>query len=73
MPRLSVLSGREVVRGLQRLGFKPIRQRGSHTNLRKGDLTVIAPDHSEMRRGMPGSILKMGQVSVDDLVDSVSH
>lgn len=72
MPRLPVLSGREVVRGLQRLGFEPVGQRGITPSSAKGDLTLIVPDHSEVRRGTLGSILKMGEVSVDDLVDAVS-
>ena len=33
MPRLPVVSGREVVRALERLGFAQVRQRGSHVTL----------------------------------------
>ena len=73
MPRLPVLSGREVVRGLQRLGFEPVGQCGITSSSSKGDLTLIVSDHGEVQRGTLGSILKMGQVSVDDLVDAVSH
>ena len=36
MPSLPVISGGEVVRGVQRLGFSVVRQRGSHIVLRKG-------------------------------------
>ena len=30
MPKLPVVSGEEAIRALERLGFKQIRQRGSH-------------------------------------------
>lgn len=73
MPKLPVLSGREVVRGLQRLGFEQVGQRGSHIKLRKGTSTVIVPDHREVRRGTLSSILKMANVPVEDLLNSVSH
>ena len=73
MPKLPALSGREVVRGLRRLGFERIGQRGSHTKLRKGQLTVIVPDHREVRRGTLSSILKMANVTVEDLLNAVSH
>ncbi|MBA2351715.1 MAG: type II toxin-antitoxin system HicA family toxin, partial [Burkholderiales bacterium] len=36
MPSLPVVSGAEVVRALQHLGFVVTRQRGSHIVLRKG-------------------------------------
>ena len=73
MPKLPALSGRGVVRGLQRLGFERIGQRGSHIKLRKGQLTVIVPDHREVRRGTLSSILKMANVTVEDILNAVSH
>lgn len=73
MPRLPPLSGREVIRGLQRLGFEQIGQRGSHIKMRRGGSTVIVPDHREVRRGTLSSILKLASVSVDDLLDALSN
>jgi len=73
MPSLPVLSAREVVRGLQRLGFERVGQRGSHIKLRKGGLSVIVPDHREVRRGTLASILKMAGVSVEDLIAAVAN
>ena len=54
MPKLPVVSGREAVRALERIGYRLDRQRGSHMILRHGDpphrrLTV--PDHRELAKG----------------------
>ena len=73
MPRLPTLSGRELVRGLERLGFERIGQKGSHIKLRKGSATVIVPDHREVRRGTLSSILSMGGVSAAELLGAISH
>ncbi len=73
MPRLPTLSGREVVRGLERLGFERISRKGSHIKLRRGSATVIVPDHREVRKGTLSSILSMGGVSVADIVSAISH
>ena len=36
MPKLPRISGSEIVRALQRLGFEVARQRGSHIIMRRG-------------------------------------
>ncbi|MDQ2893270.1 MAG: type II toxin-antitoxin system HicA family toxin [Pseudomonadota bacterium] len=73
MPRLPVLSGRDVVRGLERLGFDRIGQRGSHVKLRRGSVTVIVPDHREVRRGTLAVIVHQAGISIDDLMTALSH
>lgn len=55
MPKLRVLSGREVCRILSQNGFKQVRQKGSHIlmqkKLRDSTVTIPVPDHAELRRG----------------------
>ena len=56
MPKLRVLSGREVLRILDQFGFQNFAQRGSHINVRRvleGGLTqtLPVPDHDEIDRG----------------------
>lgn len=55
MPRLRVLSGREVCRVLAAQGFQEIRRKGSHIIMQKKEqdttITVPVPDHSELRMG----------------------
>ena len=73
MPRLPVLSGREVLRALERLGFGQVGQRGSHVKLRRGSATVIVPNHREVRRGTLAGILQQAGVSLDELMSALSH
>ncbi|MGF1549744.1 MAG: type II toxin-antitoxin system HicA family toxin [Sphingomonadaceae bacterium] len=59
MPRLPVLSGAEVVRALERLGFEQKRQRGSHVVMRRGEAGCVVPLHEEVKRGtLAGSSAK---------------
>lgn len=55
MPRLRVLSGREVCKILSKYGFQEVRRKGSHIIMQKkeGDstTTVPVPDHKELRIG----------------------
>ena len=56
MPKLRSLSGKEVLRILQSLGFDEISRRGSHVKLRREAVggfkqTLTIPDHPELDRG----------------------
>ncbi|MCX6142667.1 MAG: type II toxin-antitoxin system HicA family toxin [Ignavibacteriales bacterium] len=66
MGKLRILSGREVCAILTNHGFKTIRQRGSHVAMQKkthnSTITVIVPDHSEIKRGTLKSIIRQSQV-----------
>lgn len=51
-PKLPVISGRDCVIALEKIGYKVVRQRGSHLRLKdkKGKLLpVTVPDHKELR------------------------
>ena len=60
-PRLPPVSGRQVVRLLERLGYDVIRQRGSHIRMRKatplGEHSITIPAHREMAKGTLNDIL----------------
>ncbi len=66
--QLPVLSGAELIRALERVGFEQVRQRGSHVTLRHEDgRHAIVPLHREIKRGTLGGILRQAVLSVDDL------
>jgi len=56
MPKLRVLSGKDVINILQSFGFSVLYQKGSHMKLRKvvnGDKqTLTIPNHTELDKGM---------------------
>ena len=60
MSYLPVVSGRVCQRALERMGFRFIRQVGSHIVLRRDDpfAQVIVPDHRTLDRGTLRSILR---------------
>jgi predicted RNA binding protein YcfA (HicA-like mRNA interferase family) len=55
MPKLRVLSGREVCKIMSQHGFEQVRQKGSHIIMQKKEggttITVPVPDHDELRVG----------------------
>ena len=66
MPSLRVLSGKEVCRILAGEGFAEVRQRGSHVVMQKRlpetTVTVVVPDHRELKRGTLTSIIRQSRL-----------
>jgi len=62
LARLSVLSGKDVCKILERHGFIEIRRRGSHIAMQKrtpeSTVTIPVPDHKELRSGTLMSIIR---------------
>jgi predicted RNA binding protein YcfA (HicA-like mRNA interferase family) len=71
MPKLPVLSGAQVVRALERLGFQQVRQRGSHVVMRKGSIGTVVPLHREVKTGTLAGILRQAQLSQDEFLGAV--
>ena len=66
-------SGREVVKALRRIGFVVDHQRGSHVflhNLEK-NISVIIPNHKEIKRGTLNAVLKKAGITLDQLRELV--
>ena len=61
MPKLPQVSGTEVVRLLESLGYTRIRQRGSHVALRKvtslGEHNITIPIHKVITKGTLNDII----------------
>ncbi|MCW5850655.1 MAG: type II toxin-antitoxin system HicA family toxin [Anaerolineae bacterium] len=62
MPKLRVLSGREVCAILHQHGFTEVRRRGDHIIMQKrtdtSTITVPVPDHRELRIGTLQSVIR---------------
>ena len=68
-----VFSGREVVKALHRIGFVVDHQRSSHIflhNLEK-NISIVVPNHKEIKKGTLNSILKKTNISIKDLKELV--
>jgi predicted RNA binding protein YcfA (HicA-like mRNA interferase family) len=64
-----VISGRACVRAVERIGFRVIRQVGSHMVLRRDEpfCQVVIPDHKTLDRGTLRSILRSVGLTADRL------
>lgn len=70
MPRLPVLSGQEVVKILERLGFRQVRQRGSHVVMRRDGTGCVVPLHKELKSGTLAGILRQAGLSAEEFLDA---
>ena len=69
-PALPVLSGREVVRVFESLGWSVARQSGSHIILiKEGEMaTLSVPDHREVAKGTLRGLIRAAGLTVADFV-----
>jgi len=69
MSKLPVISGHDLVRVLQKLGFELDRRKGSHMILHRPDppTTLSVPDHRELDRGTLRALLRQAGISPDEL------
>ncbi len=73
MPSLPTLSGSDVIRALERLGFERVGQRGSHIKLRRAATTVIVPNHHELRKGTLAAILRQAGVGIEAVMNGMAN
>lgn len=73
MPKLPQLSGSDLVKALQRLGFEVIGQKGSHIKLLHPDGRVaIVPNHKAVKPGtLKKGILNPLRISVEQLIEAL--
>ncbi len=58
MPKLRVLSGREVRAIMENQGWVFVRQNGSHMMMQSNGVTVPVPDHRELLKGTLSGIIR---------------
>lgn len=68
VPKLPVLSGKELLAILKKAGFEVVRQKGSHVSLHKGTYKTVVPLHQDLARGTLLGILKQCGLSKEDLI-----
>ncbi len=72
MSALPVVSGREVVKALGKIGYVLDRQRGSHMILRlrvPPHRRLTVPDHKEVAKGTLRAIIRQGGLTVEEFND----
>jgi predicted RNA binding protein YcfA (HicA-like mRNA interferase family) len=70
MGKLPVLSGREVIKILKKIGFETVRQKGSHIVLVKktsdSKRAVVVPNHKEIDPGTLIEIIRQAGLKRDE-------
>lgn len=71
MPILPVLSGQQVVKVFERLGWEVARRRGSHIILvKEGHIaTLSVPDHKEVAKGTIRSLVRSAGLTVEEFLE----
>jgi predicted RNA binding protein YcfA (HicA-like mRNA interferase family) len=70
--RLPVVSGRQLIRALEKTGYVVDRQKGSHVVLRHTQppfRRITVPDHKELAKGTLRAILREAGLTSDELVE----
>ncbi len=75
MPKLPQLSGAELVKAFQRLGFTKISQKGSHIKMQDAEgRTAIIPNHKNIKPGtLKKGILNPLGVTVEELIEALKN
>jgi predicted RNA binding protein YcfA (HicA-like mRNA interferase family) len=69
LPPLPVISGAACIAALAKLGYKQLRQKGSHVRLEcAGRPSVTVPLHSELDRGTLRGIIRTAEITVEEFV-----
>jgi predicted RNA binding protein YcfA (HicA-like mRNA interferase family) len=70
MPKLPVVSGKELIKAFEKIGFEYIRQKGDHVIMKHTDGRVVTiPLHKEIKKGtLKKGILNPLSITVDELI-----
>ena len=71
MPKLPSVTANEVIKALAKIGFKAVRQKGSHVRLKHEDQRVVTvPVHQgkTIGKGLLKKILRDAELTVDELI-----
>jgi len=73
MPKLPVISGKELIRVLKKAGFVEVRRKGSHVSLQKvtaeKTFKTVVPLHRELAKGTLLDILRQTGLNKDELIE----
>lgn len=71
MPKLLHLSGAEIQRALERLGFQKMRQSGSHVVMKRESKGCVVPMHDEVKVGTLAGLLRQADVAPEAFLDAL--
>ena len=72
MPKFPGLSGADIVRALERLGFETVRQSGSHIIMRRGVSGCVVPNHKQVKVGTVNGVLRQAGITAQEFASSLN-
>ncbi|OIO65734.1 hypothetical protein AUJ30_00590 [Candidatus Wolfebacteria bacterium CG1_02_39_135] len=67
MTKLPIISGRQLIKVLSKLGYREVRQRGSHIRLSCPDKkSVTIPDYKVIDKSLLRKILRDAELTVEE-------
>ena len=70
--KMPLLSGRQVLRTLERLGFVEVHRRGSHVKMRHADgRMIVFPFHDEVDRFTLKGSLKDAEIDLGEFIKNI--
>lgn len=73
MPRLPRVSGAQVQRALEQLGFIKVRQRGSHVIMKRESKGCVVPMHDEVKIGTLAGVLRQAEVAPEEFIQALQR
>ena len=73
MPPIPVLSGQEVIKAFQSLGWRVVRRKGSHVMMAKAGqtATLAVPDHDEVAKGTLRTLIRSANLTIDEFLAAI--
>ena len=71
MPKLPHVSGTDIQRALERLGFTKVRQSGSHVVMKREAKGCVVPMHGEVKVGTLAGLLRQAEVSSEEFLHAL--
>ena len=69
MSKLPILSGKEIIRALSKIGYHKSRQRGSHIRLEcEGRRSITVPNYKTIDRSLLRKILRDAELSINEFI-----
>ena len=72
MPKLPLLSGKDVIKALSRVGYSFDHQTGSHITLvNSSGKKITVPNHNELGPGILRAIIKQADLSMEEFLKNL--
>ena len=72
MPKLPVVTAKEIIKALEKIGFQAVRQKGSHVRMKHEDsriMTVPVHKGKTIGKGLLRKILRDAELTVEEFVE----